>query len=127
MHTPYQPTIRRQQQRLKLCFRISFFTTDFLQSYTVTKGPTESNVTRKLCEIAGIKKSRTTPNHPFGNGMVERYNKTPLNMLGTLSENQKSDWKSHISTMTHANNATEHESTGYVPFYLMFGLPRIEQ
>ena len=53
--------------------------------------------------------------------MVERYNKTLLNMLGTLSDNQKSDWKSHVSTMTHAYNAAEHESTGYAPFYLMFG------
>ena len=54
----------------------------------------ESKVIRKLCEIAGVKKSRTTPYHPMGNGMVERYNKTLLNMLGTLSDNQKSDWKS---------------------------------
>ena len=81
----------------------------------------ESKVIRKLCEIAGVKKSRTTPYHPMGNGMVERYNKTLLNMLRTLSDNQKSDWKSHVSTMTHAYNATEHESTGYAPFYLMFG------
>ena len=42
-------------------------------------------------------------------------------MLGTLSNNQKSDWKSHVSTMTHAFNAAEYESTGYAPFYLMFG------
>ena len=75
----------------------------------------------KLCEIAGVKKSRTIPYHPMGNGMVEGYNKTLLNMLGTLSDNQKSDWKSGVSTMTHAYNTTEHESTGYAPFYLMFG------
>ena len=81
----------------------------------------ESKVIRKLCEIAGVKKSRTTPYHPMGNGMVEQYNKTLLNMLGTLSDNQKSDWKSHVSTMTHAYNAAEHESTGYAPFYLIFG------
>ena len=81
----------------------------------------ESNVIRKLCEIAGIKKSRTTPYHPMGNGMVERYNKTLLNMLGTLSEDQKADWKSHVSTLTHAYNAAEHESTGYSPFFLMYG------
>ena len=81
----------------------------------------EWKVIRKLCEIASVKKSRTTPYHPMGNGMVERYNKTLLNMLGTLSDNKKSDWKSHVSTMTHAYNAAEHESTGYAPFYLMFG------
>ena len=81
----------------------------------------ESNIIRKLCEIAGIKKSRTTPYHPMGNGMVERYNKTLLNMLGTLSEDQKADWKSHVSTLTRAYNAAEHESTGYSPFFLMYG------
>ena len=51
----------------------------------------ESKTIKKLCEIAGIKKSRTTPYHPMGNGIVERFNKTLLNMLGTLQEDQKSD------------------------------------
>ena len=58
----------------------------------------ESKVIRKLCEIAGVKKSSTTPYHLMGNRMVERYNKTLLNMLGTLSDNQMSDWKSHHDT-----------------------------
>ena len=81
----------------------------------------ESKVIRKLCNIAGIQKSRTTPYHPMGNGMVERFNRTLLNMLGTMSEKQKSDWKSHVPTLTHAYNATMHESTGFSPFFLMFG------
>ena len=81
----------------------------------------ESKVIRKLCEITGMKKSRTTPYHPMGNGMVERFNKTLLNMLGTLSEQQKSDWKAHVPTLTNAYNATEHESTGFSPFFLMYG------
>ena len=75
----------------------------------------------KLCKLAGVKKSRTTPYHPMGNGMVERFNKTLLNMLGTLSDNQKSNWKDHVSTLTHAYNAADHESIGFSPFYLMFG------
>ena len=86
----------------------------------------ESNVIRKLCEMPGVKKSKNTPYHPMGNGMVERYNKTLLNILGTLSEDQATDWKSYVSTLTHTYNAAEHESTGYAPFFLMLGChPRL--
>ena len=81
----------------------------------------ESKVIKKLCKLAGIQKTRTTPYHPMGNGMVERYNRTLLNMLGTLSDKQKKDWKSHVQTLTHAYNAAVHESTGFSPFFLMFG------
>ena len=42
-------------------------------------------------------------------------------MLGTLSDEEKSDWKSHLGCMTHAYNCTKHASTTYSPYYLMFG------
>lgn len=35
----------------------------------------ESKVIKKLCKLAGVLKTRTTPYHPMGNGMVERYTK----------------------------------------------------
>ena len=53
--------------------------------------------------------------------MVERFNKTLLNMLGTLQDHQKSDWQSHVPTLNHAYNAAVHDSTGYSPFYLLYG------
>ena len=42
-------------------------------------------------------------------------------MLGTLSEEEKSDWKSYLGCMTHTYNCTKHASTTYSPYYLMFG------
>ena len=81
----------------------------------------EGEVISQLCQLAGVKKSRTTPYHPMGNGMVERFNRTLLNMLGTLSDDQKKDWKSFVRPLVHAYNATRHESTGFAPFFLMFG------
>ena len=55
------------------------------------------------------------------NGQCERFNSTLCNMLGTLPEKEKADWKSHLGSMTHAYNCTKHPSTTCSPYYLMFG------
>jgi len=80
-----------------------------------------SGLISELCKLAGIEQSRTTPYHPMGNGMTERFNQTLLHMLCTLEEDKKSDWKSYVAPMVHAYNSTIHTSTGYSPYYLMFG------
>ena len=81
----------------------------------------ESDLIQELCEIAGVKKLHTTPYHPQSNGQCERFNSTLCNMLGTLSDEEKSDWKSHLGCMTHAYNCTKHVSTTHSPCYLMLG------
>ena len=81
----------------------------------------ESEVIKHLCKLAGIEKSRTTPYHPQGNGMCERMNRTILGMLGTLTDDHKADWKSHLAPLVHAYNCTRNDATGYSPYYLMYG------
>jgi len=81
----------------------------------------EGKVVKHLCELLGTAKSRTTPYHPQGDGITERFNRTLLSMLSTLEENEKRNWKDHVAPLVHAYNSMRHESTGYTPFYLMFG------
>ncbi len=57
----------------------------------------------------------------MGNGKTERFNRTLLDMLGCLTEDQKKNWKKYVSTVAHDHKNKRHESTGFSPFFLMFG------
>ncbi|CAI5660481.1 unnamed protein product [Oreochromis niloticus] len=81
----------------------------------------ESRLIKELLSMLGIRKSRTSPYHPQGDAQPERFNRTLLSMLGTLENVQKQNWSQHISQLVHAYNCSKNESTGYSPYYLMFG------
>ncbi|KAJ8391690.1 hypothetical protein AAFF_G00086400 [Aldrovandia affinis] len=47
-------------------------------------------------------------------------------MLRSLPPRSKHKWPQMIQTMTFTYNCTQHETTGFAPFYLMFGrVPRL--
>lgn len=86
----------------------------------------ESQLIRDLLEIAHIHKSCTTAYHPAGNGSVEGFNRTLGSMLRALPPHEKNKWSQMINNLTFSYNCTSHETTGYAPFYLMFGrIPRL--
>ena len=45
-----------------------------------------SELIKQVCELYGITKTRTTPYHPQGDGQVERFNKTMMNIVYSLLE-----------------------------------------
>ena len=80
-----------------------------------------SSLVKELCKLYGIRKSQTTPYHPAGNGACERFNRTLIQLLGTLAEEQKSHWPEYIAELVFLYNSTLHSATGYTPFYMMYG------
>ena len=81
----------------------------------------ESSIISQVCKLLGIRKSRTTPYHPQSDGLVERFNRTLLDMLATAVSNQPFEWEQHLRRLCHAYNTSVHPTIGFSPFFLMFG------
>ena len=81
----------------------------------------ESHLIKEICKLLRVNKTRTTPYHPQGDGLVERFNRTLLNMLAICAKDHPFEWEYHIRKVCMAYNSSVHSSTGYTPFYLMFG------
>ena len=56
----------------------------------------ESDLLKELCEIAQVKKIRTSGYHPQKNGQCKHFNASLINMLGTLPEKPKSTWRNRF-------------------------------
>ena len=81
----------------------------------------ESEILAQVCKLLSIEKTRTTPYHPQSDGLIERYNRTLLQMLSTCTEQHPLDWEYHLQKVCMAYNTSKQATTGYSPFFLMFG------
>ena len=80
-----------------------------------------SNLFKDLHKLSGIKMSNTTPYHPEGDGQCERLNRTIINMLKSIPENEKNNWMAHLPKLMFAYNSTINKTTQFSPFFLLFG------
>ena len=81
----------------------------------------ESEVVAEVCKLLGIRKTHTTPYHPQSDGFIEGFNRTLLSVLAALATDHPFEWESHLRPVCMAYNTSVHPTTGYIPFYLMFG------
>jgi hypothetical protein len=63
----------------------------------------------------------TAAYHPQCNGLVERYNHTFAEMVSMYVNSYHNDWDGLIDFVTFAYNTSRQETTGYSPFYLLYG------
>ena len=80
----------------------------------------ESHLFRCLNEMLGVKKLRTTTYHPRTDGMVERGNRTLIDILAKYAH-QERDWDLRMPLALFALRTSEHATTGFSPFCLTYG------
>ena len=81
----------------------------------------ESNLFQEMCDVLEIKKTRTTPYHPAGNGQVENFKRTLKSLLKVRVTENTNTWDEHLGACLMAYRSSIHKSTCYTPFHLMFG------
>ena len=80
----------------------------------------ESDLISEMCKLLQVRKTRTVPYNPKSDGMIERANRTVIQMLTTLVNEARNDWDDHLPYVMMAYRASVHESTGLTPNKLMW-------
>lgn len=80
----------------------------------------ESKLVNELCRLYNIKKSRSAPYHPEGNGAVERENRSIKDLLRPYTLENQRDWDQKVPMVINARNTTVHSSTGFTPYEMIY-------
>lgn len=80
----------------------------------------ESSMFTQTLHAFGVQKSRTTPYHPQGDGIVERFNRTLLQLLRTYVQSQE-EWETYLPYVLYAYRTSQHTTTKASPYLLLYG------
>ncbi|GFY17104.1 retrovirus-related Pol polyprotein from transposon 17.6 [Trichonephila clavipes] len=80
-----------------------------------------ASLTQEFLKILGACPRFSTPYHPEGNGLIERWNQTLKNMLHHIIREEGRSWHRHIPFLLWAYREVPNATTGTPPFLLMHG------
>ena len=79
----------------------------------------ESTIFSQTLKAFGAKKTRPTAYHPQCDGMVERFNRSLLQLLRSYVERNE-DWERYLPLVLYAYRTAVHSSLNVSPFLLMY-------
>ena len=80
-----------------------------------------SAMMEEVLRLIACKGLRTTPYHPMGNGLCERFNGTLKKMLKRMAAEQPKEWPRFIAPLLFAYREAPQSSTKFSPFELVYG------
>ena len=81
-----------------------------------------SALNKELYKNLGIKMRNSTPLHPEGNSIVERFNQTLKNMLKLVVNSEKPrEWDVQLKFLLWAYREIPNDTTGVSPFQMVYG------
>ena len=82
------------------------------------------DLTKELMKRSHIAQAHSTTYHPQTIGLVERQNRTLVNMLRVYCSRYMTDWDKYLPQVVGAYNSTQHSTTGISPFMMLTGRER---
>ena len=82
------------------------------------------DLTKELMKRSHIAQAHSTTYHPQTNGLVERQNRTLVNILRVYCSRYMTDWDKYPPQVVGAYNNTQHSTTGISPFMMLTGRER---
>lgn len=80
-----------------------------------------SALIKELCKLLQINKLETVPYRPQTDGLVERFNRTLIQMLAASAREYSVDWDNLLPFVVFAYNTSVQESSKLSPFQLIYG------
>ena len=84
-----------------------------------------AEVAKAFMRASQLSQAHSTAHQSATNGLVERQNKSLLNMLSVFCSRRMNDWHDHLDEVMRAYNSSRHVSAGFSLHLLLAGQEKL--